>query len=272
MKRKSSKPKAKQKSKPSSKKFAEKASSSSVELRLQKFLSEAGVTSRRKAEDLIRAGLVRVNGRSVTELGTKINPAKDSVEVRGKPVRAQEKLLFCFHKPSQVVSTLADPHGRKCVRDFLKGVGARLYPIGRLDYDVAGLLLLTNDGDYMERILHPRFEVERVYWARVKGKVEPSKLELLRKGIELEDGPGKAVRAKRLEESKALLELLGPGQGNVPHEYIEVAVREGRNHFVKRLLAAVDLPVVRLSRVSFGPFSLTDLRPGKLRKVDFAQL
>lgn len=219
-------------------------------MRLQKFLSRAGVASRRAAEDLIRAGRVRVNDAAVTELGTRIDPERDRVQVDGREVRAQPVEWLALHKPSGYVSTRRDPQGRPTIYDLVPASAGRLFYVGRLDVDSEGLILLTNDGDSAHRMLHPRYQVERVYEADVSGDPVAPTLDRLCAGIELEDGFARARAAERL------------GHGRV-----RITLTEGRKREVRRLLAALGHPVRRLVRVRYGPVSLGTLPPGEWRRL-----
>src|SRR5690606_31986313 len=156
--------------------------------RLQKVLAHAGVGSRRKCEELILAGRVRVNGAVVTKLGTKVNPESDAIEIDGRPILHEKKAYYMFHKPKGVITSLHDPAGRQTVKDYLKGVRERVYPVGRLDYDSEGLLILTNDGELANRLMHPKYGVPKTYLATVRGVPDGGKLERLARGIRLEDG------------------------------------------------------------------------------------
>lgn len=234
-------------------------------MRLQKYLAEAGVCSRRKAEQLILDGRVHVNGNLVIELGVKVLPGKDRVLLDGREVSVEEKALFLFHKPSGVISTLEDDRGRRCLRHYLRGMESRLFPIGRLDADVTGLLLLTNDGDYAHSLLHPRFEVEREYFALVDGHISQKALRRLEQGIMLEDGLGKAKSATIASGDYGTL-LPSPSQGE---SLVRLVVSQGRKHFVKNLLKESGYPVQRLIRTSFGPYRLGKLGVGDLKQVDF---
>jgi pseudouridine synthase len=246
-------------------------------VRLQKFLAESGVASRRHAEKLIQEGQVTVNGVVVTTLGTKIDPVRDSVIVAKKRVRPEKKVLYLFYKPLHVVTTMNDPQGRPCIADFTARLLEKVFPVGRLDFDACGLLLLTNDGDYADRLLHPRYGVRRTYWLRVAGKVSDGTLRSLCAGIELDDGPGKAVSARHIGEKQfhslvplRRTETRGRTESEqLESDYLELAVEEGRKHFVKRLLAAVGHPVRQLCRVSYGEYRLGDMSPGQLLRVDF---
>lgn len=219
--------------------------------RLQKVLSAAGVASRRRAEDLIVAGRVRVNG-AVATLGNRVDAATDVVEVDGERVTLDTTLRYVLlNKPQGVVSTTSDPEGRPTVTDLIN-LPDRLYPVGRLDRDTEGLLLLTNDGDLVHRLLHPSFGVERTYLALVPGPVRREVLGRLRAGVELEDGPARPRRVRVTEQ-------------HAGRAVLEVVMTEGRKREVRRMLAEVGLPVERLARVAFGGVELGDLRQGKWR-------
>lgn len=222
--------------------------------RLQKVMAAAGIASRRASEVLISAGRVTINGR-VAELGDRVDPDVDVVEVDGDRVIVDTTLHYLMlNKPRGVVSTTHDPEGRPTVMDLVN-LEERLYPVGRLDQDTEGLLLLTNDGELANRLLHPSFEVERTYLALVPGPVRRETLRRLTEGVELDDGLARPRRVRVAEEhrGKALLEIV---------------MTEGRKHEVRRMLAAVGAPVERLARVAFGGVELGDLRQGKWRFLD----
>jgi 23S rRNA pseudouridine2605 synthase len=229
--------------------------------RLQKFLARAGVASRRQAETLITAGKVRVNGQVVTELGVKIDPERDKVQVEGKRVRPATLVTLVVNKPSGYVSTTRDPQGRRVITDLVGKTYGRLYPVGRLDYDATGLMILTNDGEMAEHLMHPRYQVPRTYRVTVAGQVPREAAERLAAGLEL-DGravPTGVVLVKQ-ETDKTVLEL---------------TVWEGRYHLVKRLMEKVGYPVLRLKRIAFGPLRLEGLARGGYRpltKQELAQL
>ena len=222
--------------------------------RLQKFLSRAGVASRRRAEELIREGKVRVNGRVVTELGVKIDPDKDRVQVEGRRVGVpQPPVTLMLHKPHGCVSTTRDPQGRRTVMDLVPRDYGRLYPVGRLDYDATGLMLLTNDGELAQRLTHPRYQVPRTYRVTVAGEVEDKALERLAGGIDLD---GRPVSTE--------VKLLKKGSGKT---VLEITVWEGRYHLIKRLLEDVGYPVLKLKRTAFGPLRLGRLARGAWRPL-----
>ena len=227
--------------------------------RLQKFLARAGVASRRHAEGLITAGRVSVNNQRVTELGSKVEPT-DLVTVDGALVTAPETTSwYLLHKPPGVVTTLSDPQGRPTVAGLLAGVAERVFPVGRLDWDAEGALLLTNDGAAAHRLLHPSFEVPRTYLVKVKGSPTDETLARLLEGVRLEDGPARALRAERHEAAERNTWLL-------------LQVGEGRPHLVKRLCAAVGHPVLRLFRPAQAGISVAGLQPGELRALTAEEL
>ncbi|HEX6063130.1 MAG TPA: pseudouridine synthase [Longimicrobiales bacterium] len=227
--------------------------------RLQKFLANAGVASRRKAEELITGGRVKVNGRVVTELGTKIDDAKDVVVVSGKQIKSADPIWIALHKPRGYLSTRRDPQGRPTVYDLLPPALHGLFYVGRLDLDSEGLLLLTNDGDTANRLLHPRYEVERVYEVLVRGELKPDRIEQLLEGVELDDGVATAQGVKVLGLARNEMRL-------------RMTLREGKKREVRRMLWAVGHKVLRLKRLSYGPIKLGRLPEGKWRKLSEAEL
>jgi len=224
--------------------------------RLQKVLAHAGVGSRRKCEELILAGRVRVNGAVVTKLGTKVNPESDAIEIDGRPILHEKKAYYMFHKPKGVITSLHDPAGRQTVKDYLKGVRERVYPVGRLDYDSEGLLILTNDGELANRLMHPKYGVPKTYLATVRGVPDGGKLERLARGIRLEDG----VTAPADVE----YEDVSP---DFSSSVIRITVREGRKRQVRRMFEAIGHPVERLKRIAYGPLALDGLARGKVRPL-----
>jgi pseudouridine synthase len=228
-----------------------------VHERLQKILSKAGVASRRAAETLIAGGRVSVNGTTITALGSKADATADDIRVDGRRIRpAQPHRYILLSKPSGVVSTRSDPQRRRTVLDLLPQVGEYLYPVGRLDYDTEGLLLLTNDGDLTAALTHPRHGVERTYEAQVAGTPDPSALERLRTGIPL-DG-------RRTQPAEVALLTRGRGDRT---SVLVITIREGRNRQVRRMCEAVGHPVQRLVRTRIGPIADRRLRPGRWREL-----
>ncbi|MDA8414670.1 MAG: pseudouridine synthase [Desulfobacteraceae bacterium] len=228
--------------------------------RLQKIISAAGITSRRASEELILAGRVTVNGAVVTELGSKADPAIDTVAVDGKPLTiTTKKLYILLYKPVGYLTTLDDPEGRPLVTDLLKEVGERVYPVGRLDYNTEGLLLLTSDGEWANQLMHPRNEVEKEYHVRVRGKVHKSQLDQLAGGVEIDGRKTAPARVAMIKE----------GEQN---DWFSITIHEGRNRQVRRMCEAVSLAVVRLRRVRYGMLSLGALKPGEFRFLTEAEV
>ena len=232
-------------------------------VRLQVVLARAGCGSRRACEELIRLGVVTVNGDVVTELGTKVEP-DDRISVRGKPAgAAQELRTFALNKPREVISTASDPQGRRTVLDFVRTVKERLYPVGRLDYHSEGLILLTNDGELAELLLHPRHGVPRVYLARIKGDIGQEAIDRLASGIRLDGKPTGSIRIRSIQKR---------GTKSEGNSWVEVTVTEGRYHLVREALLRVGHPVSRLRRVSFGPLLLGRLPVGAVRELSPVEL
>ena len=228
-------------------------------VRLQKVLAQAGVASRRAAEDLIARGRVEVNGEVVRAQGVRVDPASDTIRVDGRRIPPQRPHAYVvLNKPRGVVSTMEDPHGRPTVADYL-GKRGRLFHVGRLDADTEGLLLLTNDGDFAQRMAHPSFEVPKTYVAEVAGVVTEATLKRLRAGVTLEDGPVQVDQAK-------LIQRVGE------RSLVRVTLHSGRNRIVRRLFDAVGHPVRKLSRIAIGPVRLGDLKPGAVRDLTREEL
>lgn len=224
--------------------------------RLQKVIAQAGICSRRKAEELITNGEVSVNGKVVTELGTKVNE-KDKITVKGKPLYNKERnVYFVLNKPRNTVATVSDDRGRKTVIECLENVKQRVYPVGRLDFDTTGVLLITNDGDLANKLTHPSREVDKVYIATIKGEITNEDLEKLEAGVLIDDkktAPCKAVLNKyNKEKDKSIVEL---------------TIHEGRNHQVKKMFESLGKEVVKLHRDSFAGISSKGLYEGQYRKL-----
>jgi len=216
-------------------------------MRLNAYLARAGVSSRRGADRLILEGRVKVNG-CPGQLNDDISE-NDVVELDGKPVQKQKLRYILLYKPDRMVSTLDDPQNRPKVIDLVD-IPERVVPVGRLDFDTTGVLLLTNDGELTNKLMHPSFEVDKVYEAEVEGHVTPTMLDLLSNSIRLEDGPTAPAKVRQLSENK-----------------IELIIHEGRNHQVKRMLEAVSLTTHRLHRSKYGPLDLNGLKPGQWREL-----
>ncbi len=228
--------------------------------RLQKILAHAGVASRRAAEALITSGKVRVNGRVVSELGTLADAHHDRIEVDGKRIVLEKPLYLVLHKPRGVVSTLHDPEGRPSLAELVREVGARVYPIGRLDFHTSGVLLLTNDGELTDALLHPRRDVPKVYVAKVRGLIALERLEHLRNGVTLDDG----------EKTKPADVFVLREEG--ANTWLQITLYEGRNRQIHRMGEAVGHPVLRLARLSFAGVTSERLKPGQLRPLTTDEL
>ena len=229
-------------------------------VRLQKLLAQSGGASRRKCEELMLAGSVEVDGEVVTRLGTKVNPTTAVIRVDGKrlpPVSAHVYLVL--NKPRGVVSTMADPEGRRTLSDFVADRPERLFHVGRLDTDTGGLILLTNDGDFAQRVAHPSYELEKTYVAEVDGVASRATVRRLLAGVELEDGPVEVRAAKVLST-------------HTDRSLVELTIHEGRNRVVRRLLEQVGHPVRQLTRTAIGPVQLVGVRSGELRELTLEEL
>jgi 23S rRNA pseudouridine2605 synthase len=225
-------------------------------MRLNKIIADAGITSRRGADQLIIEGRVTVDGFTVRELGAKYDPDKVKVSIDGETIqRSLSKTYLVLHKPKGVLSTMFDPDGRPSLSDFIDLRTERLFHVGRLDKDSEGLILLTNDGDLTFRATHPSFGLEKTYIIEFDGKLPVGVDKTLLKGIELEDGMGRVLTFKQLSP-----------------QWIEVSIHEGRYHIIRRLMEAVGVPVLRLIRTKFGPISLGDTPEGRWRDLNSGEL
>ena len=222
--------------------------------RLQKVIASSGITSRRKAEELITAGKVKVNGEVVTELGTKVTD-KDRIEVDNVLIAKELKEYYLLNKPRGVVTTTSDDKGRKTVVDLIP-TNARIYPVGRLDYDTTGVLLLTNDGDFANILMHPASEVEKVYMAKLKGIIKGEHINTLKEGIKLDDQVVKPSRVKLKKVDQKTNTCM-----------VQISIHEGKNHQVKRMFEAVGFEVLKLKREREAFFDLKDLQSGEFRKL-----
>lgn len=221
--------------------------------RLQKRIASSGYTSRRKAETLISDGKVKVNGHVVTELGTKVSNS-DTVEVEGIKLEQEDKIYILFNKPAQVITSVSDDRGRKVVTDYFKDIETRIYPVGRLDYDTSGLLLLTNDGEFTNLMTHPRYHIKKKYVAKLKGYLMREEVKALEKGIELEDGFTQPAQVKVKNQDKDKNTTL-----------VEITISEGRNRQVRRMFEHFGHQVSKLTRIQFGPLDLKGLNAGEGR-------
>jgi len=227
--------------------------------RLQKFLARAGVASRRKSEELITNGQVAVDGHVVRELGSLVDSENQIVTVDGKQVEVEAITCVLLNKPVGYVTTVTDPEGRRTVMDLISELGVRLYPVGRLDYDSSGLLLMTNDGDLTYRLLHPKYHVEKTYRVTVLGMPEALAIKKLQSGIELEDG----------QTSPAGITVL---RHHPKESVLEVTIHEGRNREVRRMFEAVDHPVKRLKRIRFGTLRIDQIASGHWRRLTIGEV
>ena len=227
-----------------------------AEMRLNKIIADAGITSRRGADELIADGRVTVDGRPIRELGAKIDPDNHEVAVDGETIkRSLTKSYLVLHKPKGVLSTMYDPEGRPSLADFIDLRKERLFHVGRLDKDSEGLILFTNDGDLTFRATHPSFGLEKTYIIEFEGRLETGVDKVLLKGVELEDGMGRVLSFKQLSAN-----------------WIEVKIHEGRYHIIRRLMEAVGVEVLRLIRTNFGPISLGDTPEGRWRDLNEQEL
>ena len=232
---------------------AEVAGPPSPGIRLQKVLAGAGIASRRAAEELIVQGRVEVNGRIVSELGVRVHPGRDEIRVDKKPVAlAEQKIYVVLNKPRQIITTAKDPQGRQTVFDLLPDLGARLFPAGRLDYDSEGLLLLTNDGELTNRLMHPRYGVSKTYEVKVKGIPGEPALDRLRSGVVLEEG--------KTAPAEVLLLRTLPSAA-----WVRIVLHQGWNRQIRRMAEAVGHPALKIRRVAYGPLKLGELGLGRHR-------
>ncbi|WHY80160.1 pseudouridine synthase [Neobacillus sp. WH10] len=223
--------------------------------RLQKVIARAGIASRRKSEELIKEGRVKVNGKVVTEVGVKVFPS-DKVEVNEIQIEKEEPVYFLLYKPRGVISSVSDDKGRKVVTDFFSQFKERIFPVGRLDYDTSGLLLLTNDGEFANLLMHPKNEIDKVYVAKTKGIPLRENLRKLEKGIRLEDGKTAPAKVKLLSVDKKKQTAI-----------VEITIHEGRNRQVRRMFDAIGNEVLKLKREQYGFLTLNGLKTGEAREL-----
>ena len=222
-------------------------------MRLQKYLADVGIASRRKSEELILEGKVSVNGKIIRELGVTVDPGKDKVAFRGKPVEIkEEKIYIAFNKPCGCITSCSDDKGRKTVFDYLKGIKERIYPIGRLDFTTEGLLLFTNDGELANKLMHPRNEINKRYLAIIDSDIDAKTIKELESGVFIEGGKTAPAKVKLLSSSKDRSEMT-------------IIIHEGRNRQVRRMFEAVEKNVIFLKRISIGDINLGPLKKGEYR-------
>jgi 23S rRNA pseudouridine2605 synthase len=227
--------------------------------RLQKQISALGYCSRRKAEELIVKGLVKVNGTVVTELGTKVDPS-DVIEVEGNTLSKQEKEYYVFNKPREVVSTTSDDKGRKTILDYFD-IDTRIYPIGRLDYDTTGIILLTNDGEFANLMMKPSSNIKKVYLAKINGILSIEEINTLKKGVKVKGISYNIdrIKVKKIDKSKNT-------------SMVEITIHEGKNHEIKKIFEYFNLDVLKLTRLSYGSIELGDLPSGKYRELSIHEI
>lgn len=232
-------------------------------VRLNKLLAERGLASRRGADKMIEEGLVVVNGKKVYELGVKVNPNKDRIIVDGKPIKSKgENLYIMFHKPKNVITSMNDPLERVTVADYMEEVPTRVFPIGRLDWDSEGLLLLTNDGEFAQKVMHPKTEVTKTYHVKLEGQPLPYQIKKLLTGVSI---PGGRVRAKHVEKLKAIKSEVG--KTSKKNDWYKIIITEGKNHQVREMFKKIGFDVIKLQRVAIGK-----LRLGQLDRGEFVYL
>ena len=225
-------------------------------VRLNKYLADHGIASRRKADEMIDEGRVQVNGRKVFELGIKIDPENDMVKVSGKLVQAKpQPVYFMFNKPRSVVTTTSDPQGRPIVLDYFKKVKKRIFPVGRLDWDTEGLLLMTNDGDFANEISSPESDISKTYHAKINGQITQAKMDKLRRGVSIVGGKVRANHIKKLKKASE------------KKDWVEITITEGKNRQVRKMFEKVGLDVEKLKRVSIGNLKLASLKSGDYRPL-----
>jgi 23S rRNA pseudouridine2605 synthase len=231
-----------------------------MQQRLQKVIAQAGITSRRKAEDLILEGKVKVNGKLIKELGFKVS-SSDTIEVNEIPLIKEEKVYFVMYKPTGVISAVSDDKGRKVVTDFFTDVKERIFPIGRLDYDTSGVLLITNDGDFSNLLMHPKHEIDKQYIAKVEGMLTKQEVNQLEKGIKLVDGITAPAKAKVISFDRKKQTTI-----------VQLTIHEGRNRQVRRMFEAIGHKVKKLKREKIGFLGVEGLRPGEYRVLSIHEV
>ncbi|MCB0349585.1 MAG: rRNA pseudouridine synthase [Bdellovibrionales bacterium] len=224
-------------------------------VRLNKYIASCGVASRRKADWLILDGKVRVNGKTITEVGVQVDPVRDAIVVNNKLIRAiQDNVYVMFHKPAKVVTTMNDPEGRPCISDYLDKAKIRLFPVGRLDWDSEGLLLLTNDGAFAQKVAHPKHHVAKTYMVKLDGQPTDQHLQKLTKGISIIGGKAHALAVRRME-----------GRGSDKYDWVKIIINEGRNRQIRMMFEKLGFDVKKLQRVAIGALKIGTLERGKIK-------
>jgi len=230
-----------------------------MEQRLQKIIAEMGLASRRKAEEIIIEGRVTVNGQVAT-IGMKADTLKDHIKVDGKLLfRPEKKVYFIFNKPRGVVTSMSDPEGRPTVHDFLKRIKQRVYPVGRLDFDSEGMLLITNDGEFAHAVLHPSKKIPKTYLVKIKGMIEDENIEKLRKGIRLDRTVTAPAKVKRLRKAES-------------NSWMEIVIYEGKKRQIRRMFEKVGHSVIRLMRIRINGLEMGALKPGECRQISSVEM
>ena len=224
----------------------------SSHVRLNKWIAECGLTSRRKADEWIDSGRVKLNGKPVYELGVKVDPKKDKITVDGKPLKPKKgpKIYIAFHKPEKVITTLSDPEGRTTIKDYFPKLKSRVFPVGRLDWDTEGLLLMTDDGDFAQSVIHPSAEIPKTYLAKLDGQPSDAQLKKLLNGVTIVGGRVKAIAVERVKK------------GSDKYDWIKIAVSEGKNRQVRRMFEKIGFDVKKLKRVAIGALPLGRIPKG----------
>lgn len=230
-------------------------------VRINKFLADSGVSSRRKADELIKDGYVKVNGKPISELGLQVDPNNDIVRVKNRIIKANiQKFYILFNKPTQVITSMSDPEGRKSVADYFPQLKMRIFPVGRLDWDSEGLLLLTNDGDWAQKVIHPSSEVLKTYHVKIKGTPTFEKVKKLEKGVSIIGGKVKAHRVEQLDSKR----MFKGGKGT-KYQWYKIIIAEGKNRQVRKMFEKINCDVIKLQRVAIGNLKIGKLKPGQFR-------
>lgn len=231
-------------------------SNNSAQVRLNKYIADCGVASRRKADQLIEEGQIQVNGKTVFELGVKVEPAVDRITLKGKPIKPQTQMVYViFYKPENVLTTMSDPEGRPTVADFMEKLPVRVFPVGRLDWDTEGMLLLTNDGEFSQKVMHPKEEIPKTYLAKLDGRPSATHFEKLKSGVPIPGGRGRAVFVDHIRMADS------------ERDWVKIIIAEGKNRQIRHMFAKIGFDVLKLKRVAIGQLTM-----GKLRKGEYAFL
>jgi 23S rRNA pseudouridine2605 synthase len=235
-------------------------------IRLNKYIAECGIASRRGADELISEGQVMVNGKKVYELGVKVDPKEDRITVKGKPLKPlAQKVYVMFHKPKNVVTTMSDPEGRPTIGDYFKRLPVRVFPVGRLDWDTEGLILLTNDGEFSQAVMHPSKEITKTYLAKVSGRPTEDQLNKLRRGISIIGGKVAAKAVERIRRAT-------PGQKSDQYDWLKIVITEGKNRQIRLMFEKIGFDVLKLQRVAIGRLRLGNLDRGQFMELNLKDI